>query len=281
MPYKKILLWSLALSTPVPAWAQATTTLVTGQSTLQQVGINTSNLSGLLATVFELGISVAVVLTLIMSILGGIQYMTTDSFSGKSEGKERIVNALLGLGLALVSWLLLYVINPNLVNLNNNLLLNPPAPQTTQGSGNITTVSSSGGLSDADARNQLTAAGVTISSSGNCSDQQNSACTSLEGLPQSAVTGLIQAASACQTSGCITVTAGTEVGHNSHGPGIATVDVRYSPDALQALESTGLKESPFAGASTRGILTCEPASQHSETSTSCSSDSAGTIHVQF
>jgi len=80
-----------------------------------QAGKSGTNLSAFLNTVFQLGISIAVALSLIMVIWGGIEYMTTDSWSGKDDGKTKIRNAFYGLGLALISWLLLYTINPCLV----------------------------------------------------------------------------------------------------------------------------------------------------------------------
>ena len=75
-----------------------------------------TNLGAFFGQIFNYGIAVAAVLALIMIIAGGIQYMTTDSWNKKEEGKERIRNALYGLGLALVSWLILYTINPCLVD---------------------------------------------------------------------------------------------------------------------------------------------------------------------
>jgi len=74
-----------------------------------------SNLGGFFGQVFNYGIAVAAVLALIMIIAGGIQYMTVESWGGKSDAKQRIEDALVGLGIALVSWLILYTINPCLV----------------------------------------------------------------------------------------------------------------------------------------------------------------------
>lgn len=77
--------------------------------------ISTTSLGDFLSKIFNLGIAIAVALSVVMITLGGIQYMTTDSWNKKEEGKERIKNALYGLGLALISWLILYTINPCLV----------------------------------------------------------------------------------------------------------------------------------------------------------------------
>jgi hypothetical protein len=74
-----------------------------------------SSLTTFLSQVFSFGIAIAVALAVIMVIWGGIEYMTTDAWEKKEDGQKRINSALLGLGLALISWILLYTINPCLV----------------------------------------------------------------------------------------------------------------------------------------------------------------------
>jgi hypothetical protein len=68
-------------------------------------------------------------------------------------------------------------------------------------------------LSQSAAASQLRAAGVTWSSSGNCTDRNNAHCTSFEQINQSTVSGVITLRHA---SGCaINITGGTETGHAS------------------------------------------------------------------
>ena len=81
----------------------------------------------------------------------------------------------------------------------------------------LTTVSTSADavtkLTQSQAASQLRAAGVTWSSSGNCTDRYNSTCTSFEQINQSTVSGVITLK---RSSGCsINITGGTEVGHAS------------------------------------------------------------------
>ncbi len=78
---------------------------------------NRERFASYLSNIYIWGVSIAVVLSIIMIILGGIQYMTTDSVSNKSDGKNKIKGAVVGLILALGSWLILNTINPQLVNL--------------------------------------------------------------------------------------------------------------------------------------------------------------------
>jgi hypothetical protein len=68
-------------------------------------------------------------------------------------------------------------------------------------------------LTQAQAASQLSAAGITWSSSGNCTTLSVSTCTSFDQINQSTVTGAITLKRA---SGCaIHITGGTEVGHAS------------------------------------------------------------------
>lgn len=69
-----------------------------------------------ISTFFSLFLGVVGVLAFLMIVIGGIEYMTAEAISSKREGKERIQNAILGLLLALASWLILNTINPKLLD---------------------------------------------------------------------------------------------------------------------------------------------------------------------
>lgn len=73
-------------------------------------------LGGYLNLMIKLFIGICAVLSVIMIVMGGIEYMTTELISSKEEGKKRITQAILGLLLALGAWTLLYTINPDLLN---------------------------------------------------------------------------------------------------------------------------------------------------------------------
>lgn len=68
--------------------------------------------------IFTLIIAVAGGLAVVQIIFGGIKYMSTDAFEGKSEAKTTIQNAIWGLLLAVSAWLILFTINPKLVDFN-------------------------------------------------------------------------------------------------------------------------------------------------------------------
>ncbi|GEM_PF-5688066 len=88
------------------------------------------NLVSYLSGAFAILIGIAGVLAVIVIMIGGIQYITTDSFTGKEEGKEKITKAVLGLILAIAAYLILYTINPNILSLRIGIEPLPPIQPT-------------------------------------------------------------------------------------------------------------------------------------------------------
>ncbi len=78
-------------------------------------------LSKYLNIMIRVAIGIAAVLAMVMIVMGGIEYMTSDLVSSKEEGKKRIRNALLGLVIALSAFLILNTINPELLNIEPKL----------------------------------------------------------------------------------------------------------------------------------------------------------------
>lgn len=72
--------------------------------------------SNYLKGLYTFGIAIASALALIVIVIGGVQYASTDAINGKSDGKAKIYAALTGLVLALLSYTLLNTINPYLVS---------------------------------------------------------------------------------------------------------------------------------------------------------------------
>src|SRR3989344_5880474 len=81
-------------------------------------GSGKATASSYITGIFTLIIMIAGLLAVIMIIFGGIKYMSTDAFTGKSEARATIEHAIWGLLLAVSAWLILNTINPNLVNFN-------------------------------------------------------------------------------------------------------------------------------------------------------------------
>ncbi|HEY4494095.1 MAG TPA: hypothetical protein VJB95_01525, partial [Candidatus Paceibacterota bacterium] len=60
-------------------------------------------------------IGLSAVMAVVMIVLGGIEYMTSELVSSKENGKQRITNAIFGLVIALGAYALLNTINPDLL----------------------------------------------------------------------------------------------------------------------------------------------------------------------
>ncbi len=67
--------------------------------------------------IIKLFIGICAVLAMVMIVIGGIGYMTSELVSSKENGKTQMTQAVLGLLIALGAWLILNEINPNLLNL--------------------------------------------------------------------------------------------------------------------------------------------------------------------
>lgn len=92
---------------------------------------------------FKLAIGVSVVFALLMIVIGGFQYMSTDALQKKEDGKKRVENAIKGLLLVIAAWLILNTVNPNLLTFN--LSISPakvegPAAATRVPSASVTEV---------------------------------------------------------------------------------------------------------------------------------------------
>lgn len=98
------------------------------------IDIAGKGLSGYLDGLYKAGIAIATGLALIMIVIGGLQYVSTDAIGGKSEGRQRINNAIIGLLLALGSYILLQQINPALLKNDFNV-------EATKSTGKVNSVS--------------------------------------------------------------------------------------------------------------------------------------------
>jgi hypothetical protein len=93
------------------------TGLAASQAPLQQL-FGATDLAGFFNGFFKVAIVVGAMLAVIRLGYAGFVYMTTDSFGAKGDARQIIQDAVLGLLLLLSIWLILYQINPNLLNLD-------------------------------------------------------------------------------------------------------------------------------------------------------------------
>ena len=82
---------------------------------------NNINIATYIPAIIKLITGLAGGLAVIMIMVGGVEYVTSATGMGKTNGKDRIQNALIGLLLVIGAYTILYTINPNLVKINLNI----------------------------------------------------------------------------------------------------------------------------------------------------------------
>lgn len=75
-----------------------------------------TTLTTFLTEAFNLGLAICAALAVVMIVWGGVEYMLSESLFSKEEGRKKIRNAIYGLLLAVFSWLILYIINPSILD---------------------------------------------------------------------------------------------------------------------------------------------------------------------
>src|SRR3989338_2034110 len=118
----------LVFATPLTIFAQGFVPLAEIPGLTSGVTADTAGLAKFFNNLYRFTIGVAGVLAVIMIIWGGLEISTQDSVSKKSDGKQRIYNAIFGLVLVLSPVLIFSIINPKILNLSLNL---PPIDLTT------------------------------------------------------------------------------------------------------------------------------------------------------
>ncbi|MDE2188527.1 MAG: hypothetical protein KGJ35_02245 [Patescibacteria group bacterium] len=88
----------------------------------------TISLEAFIPYAYKFLLALAVVLAVFMITVGGFEYMLSGAMETKSDAKKKMTDAILGLILALCTYLILYTIDPNLVSSNN--LTIPPISST-------------------------------------------------------------------------------------------------------------------------------------------------------
>jgi hypothetical protein len=77
-----------------------------------------TDLSGLVNAFVGIAVGAAALLAVVMFALGGMKYMLSEAAFSKGDAKEQMMEALIGLAIVLGSFLILRVINEDLINLN-------------------------------------------------------------------------------------------------------------------------------------------------------------------
>lgn len=195
-----------------------------------------NNIAGYINMMIKLFIGICAVLAVIMIVMGGIEYMTSELPGMKSEGKDRIIHAILGLLLALGAWTLLNAINPHLfdadlkslanviveVELNADIPQATPPPGGKYADGSIVGTPWKPELSPTILPN-----GVAMNNP-ECATVGQKNCTSTKGLNLTIITKVKDNCTGCE----LVITGGTESWEHSarstHKPGSPTIDLRVN-----------------------------------------------------
>lgn len=201
----------------------------------------TTDLAGFLQGLFKLTLGVAVTAAVVIIVINGIRYMTTDIVDSKGDAKKWIQDVIWGLILAFASVLILSTINPQLTSFDFIKTLKEAASSSGGGGGG----GGGGGTTDpaqeAAVRAELELHNITVNNPP-CQEGQTSGCTNVGDLPSSAINGLIDLAENC---GCaLVVTGGTEGDHITHGPGQPMVDIRRSGPVTPFIQENGTLVNP-------------------------------------
>lgn len=198
-----------------------------------------TTLTEYLTAIFNLTISVSVVLAFVMITFGGIVYATSDALSGKSKGREWVQNAIVGLLIVIGAWVILNTINPQILDFK---LLIPGAKMENSGAGGVT--GEGGGVTPGyvmteeqiarDAFVRMGLAPLKVNWPNPCTDGQTLGCTNLNDLPSGTINSLKSLRVVCDCE--MVITGGTEGGHREHGPGKAVVDLRDNPKLSDWIE---------------------------------------------
>ncbi len=257
------------ISCCVPDGTASTSTASTPSSTASLQYTPLENLPGFegqggdfasyFGALYKLALWIVGISALFMLVVGGFLYLSSaGNTSLLNTAKKTIYSALIGLVIALVSWLLLDTINGDLTNLHlsgltgatgvsNSGAGGSPGTGATPGPGGSST---SGTYTHAEAVAALSAAGIGVTSSTGCLGKDADGCTTLDQIPKAAIDNLIAIKKDCGCS--FDVTGGTETaGHVSHGPGLPIVDVKQDPTLGNFLCSK-------AGGCTTGDLSKSP-----------------------
>ncbi len=220
-----------------------------------------ADLKSYIPGLFKLIIGLAAVVAVAYIIYGGFLYITTDAIQEKSEGKAHITNAIYGLVMISIAWLILYTINPRLLKFELNIgALSVPDRFAETGrlareSNPCTDTTSTACLAEQAAEQRLPA-GITL----------NQPCTffscptRVDGLTQNTINNLGAMVTSCGCS--LVITGGNEqanrAGSSDHVAGTA-VDLRPNSQLDSYLKSRIGNNNPVPGQSYSAVINSRPA----------------------
>ena len=232
-----------------------------------------NNIGAYLNLMLRIFIGICAVLSVVMIVMGGVEYMTSELISSKEAGKERITGAIFGLLLALGAWTLLNQINPDILKSDLSSVADVTVSvELAQNDVPQTPVNGKYGHYDAGSRLvddfqgncpsgnlqsclptlpsgvQVCASNGQCGAGAQCTTVGQPNCTSTFGLDTSLINALENNCTITNhnTACPITITAGTEfwlhggtTGNTSHQPGGSTVDISTTSAAVTSYITGG------------------------------------------
>lgn len=115
---------------------------LSGAASTPSASVDINNIAAnYLPGIVQLIIGIAGALAVIMIMIGGIEYITSATGMGKSNGKDRIFNAVIGFVLVIGAYTILNTINPSLVKLDfSHLVPVKPSSALITSGGTVTSV---------------------------------------------------------------------------------------------------------------------------------------------
>lgn len=207
---------------------------------------------------FLITLAIVFVAPLMIAWAGFLFVVNPVNASGKEQAKKILTNTVVGIVIALAGWLIVDALMAVLYNpsaaggtwyslvtsggiapcipLRGSL-----APAVTPPPGVVVTVPPTAVCDASHVSNvqALGTSGITISSSGNCCDQNNRSCTSLSGMNAATISQVQRIQQAC---GGVRITGGTEVGHSNAGgvnhSGGSKIDIATNVDSCITSRTT-------------------------------------------
>ncbi|MEK7143553.1 MAG: hypothetical protein AAB756_01870, partial [Patescibacteria group bacterium] len=149
-----------------------------------------------LQSLFNLGLGIIIALAVVMIVIGGAQYLSTDAVSGKEFGKDKLWHAVQGLIIALGAFLILNTVNPDILKLNLDLgyLKQPEKVKGPTDAGSIGALGRKVDISqilqnERSAEVSLLGFGIKMNKAA-CAEYGQKDCTTVGGLPPPAINKL-------------------------------------------------------------------------------------------
>lgn len=254
-------------------------------------GCQACKLASLGQNIINFLVGISIPLAAVMFAYAGFIYFTSSVIDKIEKAKKIFTSVLIGFAIVIGGYLIVETILHALLNesywkswnqiqcvpdgsrktdatiadlLKNLSVTNSGGTTIGGGVGRTGTNGASG--NDLDNRNILRDNGITVSSTGNCADQNSSNCTSLNGLQSSALSGAIDMGYNCGCS--LNVSGGTETGHESgpysHSSGYK-LDFSFNErldNYIQGWTNTGNRRGDNAPTYTSGNTVCAREGNH-------------------